>query len=822
MRQIAIYCISFCAFLLSVYSNASASDLTRNIYINEVMQSTFGGQYDMLNEYPDGWVELYNPSDNPVSLKDYRIGKKNKYTKCYNLPDIIISPKGHVVIYCDKADTIVTYNDNGTWKNEIHADFRITTDVESSLYLFNANMVLSDTIGLPKMSAPNIAFGRLNDGVDSLGWELKPTMGMTNEGGFGKRILPDPLFLSNSVVTSDGQGTNSRQLRAYKDRRWPLDYTVRYTIDGTEPNELSPKMSETLYVTKNTILKAAVFADSCISRPAVTKIVLFNGHPMSLPVISICASNEDLNSDAHGIIKNNNSTDEDSRFNWRRPAIFDYFSETSESFRLPDISQRCEIRVGGAWTRENKLKTLIVYADKRLGTTDYFSAQFWPSNRPKVVESKSIALRSAGNDFGGSYMRDGATQLIIGQNTDIDWQGFQPAIYYINAKYQGIINIRERGNEDNIWAHYDNLEDITLIENNELKEGEYSQFQDFVSFYSDNTHTYQEFDSVMDIEEFMNLMIISSFMSNTDFPGNNNVLWRPIADGGKWRWILKDIDRSFNIWGQTPADFTYLNWVLRVDPFEDADWANSEEVTRLFRNLMNIDDFKQKFIDRYTVYLGDFLRSKEINSVLTWCHDEMAPEWDYFAAAQSMKSKSSWESEISNMKTWSNSRTPFMRSYLKSFFSLGQEIPSTVGIGATDAGNYNITINGVPLTRGEFDGSLYSGRNYRIEGDCIDTQYTIVAWDVTVTAASGVSSTERVMDEVLEISPNNAMKKISIKAVKGVNGIEYSQRDEAVIVRTIYTNTQGLSSDEPFDGINIIRYIMEDGSSYSEKKLIRK
>lgn len=66
------------------------------------------------------------------------------------------------------------------------------------------------------------------------------------------------------------------------------------------------------------------------------------------------------------------------------------------------------------------------------------------------------------------------------------------------------------------------------------------------------------------------------------------------------------------------------------------------------------------------------------------------------------------------------------------------------------------------------------------------------------------------------------MKNMSITAVKGINGVESTQDDIIRIVKTIYINTQGISSDEPFDGINIIRYIMEDGSSYSEKKLIRK
>lgn len=819
MRKIATYCITFCVFLIYVSSNASASGLTRNIYINEVMQSTFGGQYDMLNEYPDSWVELYNPSDNPVSLKDYRIGKKNKYTKCYNLPDIIISPKGYVVIYCDKADTIVTYNDNGKWKDEIHADFRITTDVESSLYLFNSNMVLSDTIGLPKMPAPNIAFGRLNDGVDSLGWELKPTMGMTNEGGHSATILPSPNFYSRSLINTDEDGGSKfYSLYAYVPRQYIKTYKIRYTLDGSEPTDSSEQMKEQIYVKNNTIFKAAVFSENCITPVADTRVLLFNGHALNLPVISLCASDEDLNSDQHGIIKNNNSSDVEQRYNWRRPAYLDYFPKFNT---ISQLSQRCEIRVGGAWTRENKIKTLIVYADKRFGTPDYFPVQFWPNNRPEVKQSKSIALRSGGNDFSGSYFRDAASQLIIGKNADIDWQGFQPAIYYLNAKYQGIINIRERGNEDNIWAHYNKLEDLTLIENGELKEGEYSQYQDFVDFYSDLNHTFVEYDSVMDINEFINLMIINSFMSNTDFPGNNNVLWRPMADGGKWRWIIKDVDRSFNIWNQTPADYMYLNWVLRVEPFDNGETANNESATKLFRNLMAIDEFKQRFIDRYTVYLGDFLRSSKIKEVLSWCHDQMSPEWDYFSAAQGMKSKSSWESEISNMKSWSDSRTPFMRSYLGSFFSLGNEVAATIGVGVSDASTYNISINDVPLTSGVFDGSLYTNRDYKINGNCINSDYAIVAWDVTTTTNSGLVTTDRIMNETLDISPNSSIKKIEIKAVKGVNGVEYIDSDIAV-ERIIYINTQGIVSDEPFDGINIVRYIMSDGSSYSEKKIFNK
>ena len=88
--------LSLSAFIFPVIS--AQSELTHDIFINEVMQSTFGGELDMLMEYPDGWVELYNPNLRIVQLEGYRIGKKGKFSKCYELPKVTLQPRSHSVI----------------------------------------------------------------------------------------------------------------------------------------------------------------------------------------------------------------------------------------------------------------------------------------------------------------------------------------------------------------------------------------------------------------------------------------------------------------------------------------------------------------------------------------------------------------------------------------------------------------------------------------------------------------------------------------------------------------------------------------------------
>ena len=815
------------SFTAAAFSTANGQEaLTHTLYINEVMQSAIGGDIDLLMEYPDSWIELYNPGNSSLSLKGYRIGKKDKFKKCYELPDWKIAAHGTMMVYCDKADTAIIvqttdWRGNVTSeKKEIHADFRITTDTESGLYLFTPDSLLADSVHLPVMFKPNVAYGRLEDGSEEWGYELKVTKDASNEGGHAIAILPDPNISPNGFLGGpDNSGLFVKTLRLNRlkmsnGENVPSTAVVRYTTDGSEPCDTSKILTSIgAYIDHSVVVKAAVFCEGYVTPDAVTSVILFHPRKITLPTVSLVVDSLDMYSKDYGIITLNNK---ETKYNWRRPANFTYFTSSALNAKL---NQTCEIRVSGGWSRDNSQKSMIVYADKRFGSEDWFEQAFWPTTRPDARRAPSISLRNSGNDFGNSFIRDGVAQSLIGMNTDLDWQGYQPVILYTNGVYDGLINVRERGNEDNVWTHNDGLEDVTVIENAVLKEGRWDQYQDFVDFYSADGHTYEEFDSVMDIIEYTNMMIGNIFFSNTDFPNNNNVLWRPIEDGGRWRWIIKDVDRAFGIWGHSSGEEN-LKWNLQLPNNINGESGNSDKWTLLFRNLMKIDRYHELFLDRLTVYMGDFLTVSNMHKWITWAHDQVEPEYEAYSKVQRVNGKSSWENEINKMKTWASERWTSMYNQLASYYSLGKTVPVQVNKSTTDIGFQIITINDVPLTAGKFDGKLFSGRTYTFDGGSKYEGYDVIGWEVSITDSKGTVNKETYMDEKISLTFPADIKQAVVNAVFGRSGIETTE-DVVDVVSSRYYTAPGIESPVPYNGLNIVKHLMRDGSTVTVKKYFK-
>lgn len=817
------------AALSTAVSANSQNELTHSLYINELVQSTFGGDLDMLYEYPDGWVEIYNPGSKEVSLAGYRIGKKS-FKKSYELPDLKVPAKGHVVIFCDKEENNVVREIKDFWGNvvrtelaEVHTDFRLPTDEEGGVYLYAPDKQMVDSVHVPVLVSVNVGYGRLSDGDDTWGYEMKVTKGTSNSGGHAIAVLPDPVLSPSSFLGNDSytlvnvKTSKITRLKMSNGANVPAEAVVRYTLDGTEPCDTSDILSTYgVYLSKNTIVKAAIFLDGYLTPKAVAGSYMFHGRRISLPAISIVTDSLDLYDKEYGIFTRNLGAN-NPKYDWRRPATMSFFSSAGLAAKF---SQRCELRVGGAYSRNNRLKSVIVYADKRFNTNDWFEQYFWPTTTPSVKRVPSLALRSSGNDFGNSHMRDGIAQIMMGMYTDLDWQGFQPAIYYINGRYQGIINIRERANEDNVWSHYNEMTDITVIENRVLKKGDWQLYQDFEDFFNEDGHTLAEYDSIMDVVEFTNLMIDNIFMSNTDFPGNNNVLWRPNAEGGRWRWIIKDVDRAFGIWGHSSSE-EFLKWCLNINPNNiNGESANGEKYTRLFRALMDIPEYRDLFLDRFTVYMGDFLTPTMMNYWIDWGQKTMDEEYDYFSKAQGVSGKSSWINTLNDMKSWGARRWDDMFIQLHDFFGLGSQVNVTLNKQKSNANLEKITVNDVPLTAGKFDGRLYAGRKYVMTGICKDNVNGVIAWNIRMTDSKGTVSTKNVIDEVLELTIPEGTKSVEITSVIGKLGVTSVDAGPDEIKSAVYYNAQGMQSATPFEGLNIIKYTLGDGRTVTVKKMM--
>ena len=761
MRQLrnSFLCILVLLTTTILTTNADAQT-TSKLVINELMQSNIDCIMDDLHEFPDSWVELYNNSDESINLKEYQIGIKEG--NAWQLPNKTIDAKGFIVVYCDKEE----------WS--LHTDFRLETGKGCVVYLLKGNEVVDSLpAALPKMPAPNIAYGRKTDGGNEWGYQLTPTPGTTNCGEVcdEKHILGEPVFSEPGHVLTSSKKI-SLALSLPKDA--PEGTQIYYTTDGKEPTKDSKLYTKEISINDSYAIRAKLFCDGWLSPRSTVQSYIFLDRDMTIPVISITTNDDYLNG-KEGIFRINSKANQ---INWRRPITFELFDEPEKASVLNQI---CETRIMGGQSRDWARKSMAIYANKRFGAKR-LEYEFFPDQKPGVTNFKSIMLRNGGNDFQYDMLRDAVIQRTMGQNADLDWQAWRPAAIYINGEYHCLLNIRERSNDDNIFTNYDGLEDIDMMEIaqenskvvGELKAGTEDNYDEFVKFYSETDHTLAEYAEWMDWEEYINLMVMNLYFNNQDFPGNNIVMWRPRTEDGKWRWISKDTDFGLGLYGKE-ATFNTIKWIYDPKYDRDRSWANTEEATRLFRHLMEDPDFNREFIDHCYIYMGDFLNEKSVCEIFDSMYELVYDELLVHKNELNPPSPWGWgwgggnEDNIKNdaksIRDWLSKRDNAFIKQIADFYKLGTAISMTINKDVEGAEDTGIRFNGIKLTKGTFDGKFFQDRAITLEGNP-ESEKTITGWKIVTNG----SNTEEVQGSRLEMVMPQCTS-LTIMALIETNGI---------------------------------------------------
>lgn len=692
------------------------SDLSQ-LLINEIMQSNIDCVLDDLNDYPDSWVELFNNSESPIQLNEYAIGSTSDASSAWPLPTRVLGPGQYILVYCDKEAT--------QW----HTDFRIDSGKDGAVYLFHNGELTDKATPNKKQPAPNIAYGRKTNGAEEWGYMAMPTPGKANCGQLCNKILGDPVFSEPGRVTT---GKESIQLVLSLPDDSPEGSVIRYTTNGSEPTEGSSTYTGPITINTTRTIRAKLFCDGYLSPRSTTHSYIFFPHELTLPVVSIVTDNKYFYDNKIGIYVEGTygGGKKNYEYDWRRPINFEYFEgEETESI----LNQLCETRIQGGASRGSQLKSLAVYANKRFGKKR-LEHEFFPDQRPGVNDFKSIILRNAGNDFDYLYMRDAVIQLTMARHTDLDWQAWSPVVIYINGVYKGMLNIRERSNEDNIYTHYDGLEDIDMIENwTQLKEGDMANWNAFTNFYSEHGHTLEEYAEWIDWREYINLMVMNLFYNNLDFPGNNIVMWRPRYEGAVWRFVAKDTDFGLGLYG-TSSNYNSIEWIYDPNYDQSHNWANQYEHTRLFRRMMEDPDFNREFIDHAAVYMGDFMNYDGTREVWDPMYDRIKTEYPFHRELIN-RWWPNYNDELTSARSWLRNRCNYFYTQLANYYQLGSPTKMEINKG-TDQDTLDaveIYINGIRLSKGTFDGKFFQGRSLTLKGVPVNGKQ-VTGWKViTVT-----------------------------------------------------------------------------------------
>ena len=807
------------------------SSLSAKIWINELMQSNIDLVRDDLQEFPDSWIELYNDSDQAVNIQNWTISDDANIQNGWKITrSVVISPKSYILIYADKAS------------QGLHTHFRLDSGSGGALYLFDASGNIIDMLkSIPKQIAPNIAWGRIADSNDIWANFVTATPGSKNIGATSSILLPPPVFSQPGGIYKNAINI-SFSLPANAPKGIELS-DIYYTLDNSEPTLNSPYYTGgEILISKTTVVRAKLINPNNLTNRATVHTYIISSKDLQLPVISISTDNSYLWDDEFGIYcrgngkygLTGNGVDFPANWNndWRRPINFEYFDLENKASVL---NQLCEMRIAGGWTRANPQKSFIVYGQKRFGIKR-FEYDFF-KEKPNQ-EIKSFMIRNSGNDFWYTHFRDAAIQLFMGSKVDIDYQAYQPAIFYLNGNYWGIQNLRERSEEDFVLANYgidDNNVDVIASWWGELNNGDRVAWNQLMNELrkSSSQRNIQWINDQVDIDEFFNYMILQIYVSNTDFPHNNMSMWRPRTPGGKWRFILKDLDFGLGIWGNNKV--THNTLIYNTE--------NNNDDRKLFNALLSQDSLRKKFYSAFAIYMGDLLHytstSQVIDSIQKILEPSMQDHLNRWMPEMWWRDMNSWRSEIASMKTWCYGRNVEVYKHLRDYFRLGTIMSLSFEVSKTLTEKPTVYINNIRMRNSGLNASYFQREiiDLRYEGNSpsyvwriiktingVTTEETRFEQNFSYQIADGCTSLIiRLIDSPTSIS-NPELPEISLSAFNNQLEVTSLHRSSEILIYDIngklitktFATSQSIIIPFRYKGIFIVK-VQNEAQNLTQK-----
>jgi len=547
---------------------------------------------------------------------------------------------------------------------------------------------------------------------------------------------PQPLFSITFVVTDGDGSTIDDAVVTFNGIEYdPGHYVfsdlvpaavVRYTTDGSIPDENSPVFETPLIMTsregdpnvisliptnnvgggsemwqppageifKINTIRARAFAPTMQPSPVSSASFIVDPQGperFSMPVFSVNAHPNAFFSPDSGIYVFGNNPPGNyyqTGDEWERLTHVEFFEENGQLI----FSHQLGVRTHGGTTRNRPRKTLRFYARSDYGQT-WIDYQFF-EDKP-ITRFKRFLLRNSGNDWDQAIFRDAYMQSLAKGFAKVDLQYSRPAILFLNGEYWGVHNIRDRFDNRFIETHYGLAEDeYSMLENdivfdNGNPDG-IEHYQNMYSFVEENSlanpENYAHLNTLVDIESFIDHQVVEIFLMNTDWPGNNLQYWRKMTPAyesgasegldGRWRWMIKDTDFGFWLnFGYVPGvnqSATHNTLAFALSP-NGPSWPNPPWSTLLFRKMVQNQNFRNDLVNRFCDFLNTVFSSQNVLERLEEHRQLYLPEMEeHIHRWRTPSSLSNWHQQVDRMATFGQQRPAYMKQHLENQFGLGQ------------------------------------------------------------------------------------------------------------------------------------------------------
>ena len=604
----------------------------RGVLISEVMAAN--GDYDVPG-LPRDWVELYNPTGKAVSLKGLYLSDTADDLKKWPFPGkASLKGDSRALVYC--TDEEVDARGSGVYVN---AAFKI--DKTNGAVILSDGEVIIDCVSLGQQYA-NVSYGR-PEGQGAFRFFNQASPQKANPlTGCVERL--DAVSFSAAGGFKEGPFTLAFNA--------PLGAETFYTLDGSQPDENSPRYTVPLRIAGNTAVRAVAKREGWVDSPIVTGTYLLE-EPLPYPVVCL-AGEERVFFGGNGIFERENY------------AFLDERAVNVEIYEggTQQVNQLAGIRLTGGTSRVFLPRTFSLFARAGLSESS-FSYNPFPDRG--YLEYKSLTLRNGGTDAFRTRVRDGfLTRLARGYG--LMYLSFKPAAVYVNGQFWGALNLRERGNKHAI-AQWEGISDqeavdgIIIVKNRgEEVQGSKADLEELAAFCRNN-----DLNDKDSLAHVLSRLDTDSLFAHTAFEiiaGNSdlrNVRYYKVP-GGKWKLMLFDLDLGMLTGKSAPLEF-YL--------------GNGKKPTKfcygeLFSSLMQVPAMKERFLalmgrillERFTndAVLSELDKWKAELSPLIKRHDE---RWKDFTF-------STWEAAMANFRGMLMKRPTLVVNYLIRAYNLSR------------------------------------------------------------------------------------------------------------------------------------------------------
>ncbi len=456
---------------------------------------------------------------------------------------------------------------------------------------------------------------------------------------------------------------------------------IYYTTDGSEPNRNSNLYRKKIPLDTTTVIRAIIIKKNGDKSRIEASTYFMNEPETDWAVVSLSVKPEMLFDSIDGLfqvgvhnevegIGNYGANYWDRKEHFMNAEIFE--SDSSCIYRSP-----CGFRLFGGMSRTFPQKSILLISRLRYGNKR-IRHQIFPEE--KLNKFKFLILRNAGSDWGKSHSRDVVINTIV-EDWKIDKQAHRPCHVYVNGKYWGVYYFREKINSYFIASHHKkvNPDTLDLIEHRwALRKGSKKSYLNLLQFLEKEDisleKNYNYLKTLIDIENYADYKLLQIFIDNVD-AGGNIKFWRSdIHNGGRWQWILYDTDWGFGLMKPKAYEENSLDFHTEE---EGPDWPNPPWSTLILRKLLDNEEFKYLFINRFcdhlnTTFLRDSMLAK-IEEHYQLILPEMPRQWERWGL-----SKRVWNIHFNRIKNFAKKRPDIIWKQIAEKYETGKKIKINV------------------------------------------------------------------------------------------------------------------------------------------------